>query len=242
MKADFDYKTNDRVVFRLELTLEEMNDCVNNNAGSRARLVDTLSAACREDAETMPNEYDEASEQPAETAEKKQPFKAKAYMGVQIKRIIDTEDGLSSEDLMKQAAILEIINNNDIWLSEEEIEAETSQTFIGISQNLKYQAMMTGDYTAFNQFQSARSREEVRENVISHYKTEKILKSIIEQEQLDATLPELEAEAAAMARRETMSLDMIKTFFGDDLLMIKNDLLKKKAMDLIFDSAIIVEE
>ena len=60
-----------------------------------------------------------------------------------------------------------------------------------------------------------------------------VLKEIIARENFAVTREELEVEAEAMAQRQNTSVEMIKSFFGEELAMLETDVKQRKAMDWI---------
>jgi trigger factor len=70
-------------------------------------------------------------------------------------------------------------------------------------------------------------------------KTEIILRGIIDAERFEVTMDELETAAQDIADREKITLEMVKDFLGENLEALRNDLLIRKALDFIYDNAVI---
>lgn len=242
MKAVFVSEIADHIVLSLDLTKPELAACTEDSESVAKALEEAVLAACRTAGyfPELPQPKPLKTEEPV--SEPQPPFRAEHYKGVRIRRIRHGQDGLSPEELMKEQLLDTIIACNDIYIPEEQIASETDYEFVGRSQALKYQGMMSGDYSRYQSYGTQENREEVERDVIRQIKVEKILKSIIEQENITATQEELEAKAKAISEKRQLNLDIIERFFGEDYSLLQGDILKEKAIQLIFDSAIFLNE
>jgi len=102
---------------------------------------------------------------------------------------------------------------------------------------MKYQQLFGG--ADIRDIDREKLLETITRDVTRDYKVEQVIKSVIQQERIDCTLDELEAEAEEMAKREHSTIEMMRRFFGDDLSLLKGDVLKKKARDYIYDNAVL---
>jgi len=66
-----------------------------------------------------------------------------------------------------------------------------------------------------------------------------VLKEIIAAENLEVSKEELEEEAKALSVRHQMPVEMVKDFLGEDLELLKDDLLVRKAIDFVQAHAVI---
>ena len=60
-----------------------------------------------------------------------------------------------------------------------------------------------------------------------------VLREIMAAQTIPVTPEELEAEAAAIARRQNTTVAELKRFLGEDLAMLQSDLKKRKAADWV---------
>ena len=60
-----------------------------------------------------------------------------------------------------------------------------------------------------------------------------VLREIMAAQTFPVTPEELEAEAAAIARRQNTTVAELKRFLGEDLAMLQSDLKKRKAADWV---------
>ena len=70
-------------------------------------------------------------------------------------------------------------------------------------------------------------------------RSDMLLEAVIENEKLDAAEDEIEAYAKKVSESIGATVEQIKSYFGD--AMLKTELLKEKAQNLIFDSAVVEE-
>lgn len=62
-----------------------------------------------------------------------------------------------------------------------------------------------------------------------------VLREIMAAQTIPVTPEELEAEAAAIARRQNTTVAELKRFLGEDLAMLQSDLKKRKAAAWVCD-------
>lgn len=155
----------------------------------------------------------------------------KFYQAVEVKA------GRSREETT--AAIIDkIAGLNGIRVSEEKLNAEVELMQLELRHRLQYEQMATGitDYSGKDlteQFASLRTEAE------RQLKADAVIEGVIAAEQFAVTQEELEAEAAAMAKRKNIPVEMVKGFFGPSLSPIKKDLLRAKALAFVYDNAVI---
>jgi hypothetical protein len=248
MKVEMISETADSVVFSLEMTKSEVAICAAKTADVAIQLVTAVADVCRttragseehSDIVTSAEVLTKATHKADIAAET--PFKAVGYKGVLVKHAAIARNGLPPEEIMKEEILDKIIETNDIYLSKDQVDSETDYTLVSISQNLKYKAMIDGDYAAYETFNATADRDNIREQVVRRLKVDKILKSVVRQEHLVLTRDDLEDEAKAMAARQQTSIEMIERFFGRDFAMLETDLLLRKALDFLFDHAVIAK-
>lgn len=231
MKVTFVSEITDHIVFAIDITKQELRNCETNAGNTVQALVDTILTACPQSANTpFPASQPKVLEKPVVA-----PFQAKNYRGVILSNV---QTAQRSAEEIRELLLDKIIESNEFCLSEEWIEKETDQELISRSQQLKYQGMIDHDFQRYYNYGTEEDRNEARRCVIRKTQVEMLLKSIIEQENLDATAEELEVKAEKIVQQENTPIDMVKRFFGEDFSLLKGDLLKEKALNLIYESAI----
>ncbi len=150
------------------------------------------------------------------------------------KGVLSTEN---AEMRAKDAIVAEMLEAHDIEVPQDLVDAETRMITIELYQEMKYASMLSAGELGFMPDDMADRMEEVRQEAFRAVKTRLVLRNIIETEGLEVTQEELEAEALAISVRQHMPIEMVKGFLGDDLMMLRDDLLVRKAVDSVCSMA-----
>jgi FKBP-type peptidyl-prolyl cis-trans isomerase (trigger factor) len=129
------------------------------------------------------------------------------------------------------------VEDYDIEVSPEAIENERRLIELDIRHRMQYDRLTGGDAHVFPSQELADQEEELTRAATFEAKEPLVLRALQEQLQLTVTDEELEAEAAALAERNGTSPEAVRGFFGDDLSMLRRDVLRRKAIDWALDHA-----
>ena len=114
---------------------------------------------------------------------------------------------------------------------EEAAEAELQVLVLQEKQRIQYE-MLTGSAVYYDPRKELESKmDALKTEANRRAKETLVLKKIITEQSFTVTPEELETEAAAMAKRQQTTVDTVKRFFGNDLSLLKNDLIQRKAID-----------
>lgn len=243
MKAVFISEIGDHIILTLDMDRAELAACTKSGEDGDGALTKAVLAACRDNG-VLPEPSPVIPEQtaPVPSVESSDvPFRAEHYKGIEIQHALEGQDSLSPEELTKEWLLDAVIEKNDIYIPPEQIAGETDIEFEARAQMLKYESLISGDYTLYEGYGSREDREQVERDVIRQIKVEKILKSIIEQENLAATREELEAKARDISEKRQIDFDMVERFFGEDFSLLEGDLLREKAVNLIYENAVFLD-
>ena len=127
--------------------------------------------------------------------------------------------------------------NNDFPVPESLIEQELDELYMELDQQRHNQLFGCGDYEPFLLGKATEQNEKIRIQAHINVKIRLALQHIIEAEKLTVSTEELKQEAMAIAKRQHISISMIKDFMGSELEPLKKELLIEKAIRLIIDSA-----
>ena len=155
------------------------------------------------------------------------------YLGLNLVR-----DG-RDEEALKEALLLEAAKKSAIEVPEALLEEEYSMQLLAYKHNVRYESMATGSMCFPDPEKEAEMSKLLQVEAYQTVKTDLLVKAIIAAEGLTVSFEELEAEAIASAKRLEIPLDMARSFYGEDYGLLKNDLLRKKVVELIYDSAVI---
>ena len=144
----------------------------------------------------------------------------------------------SAENQMKDAAILKVVEANDVEIPRAMVEDEIDRMIGELNQQLRYQGITIDKYLEFTGKSMADFREEVRPEAEKAVKTRIILMGIVEAEKIEVSAEEMEKELELMAVQYQMTADKIKEMIGvENLTFLQKDLQVRKAIDFIYDNA-----
>ena len=102
---------------------------------------------------------------------------------------------------------------------------------------MQYDTLTGGGLHLFPQAELDALKEEFYQAAYYEAKYDLVMKAIITEQNFTVTREDLDAEAVAMAERQNTTVDMIKTFFGENLSMLERDVKERKALDWIYIQA-----
>ena len=163
----------------------------------------------------------------------------KNYKGVEVERVKNAPTAKNAEMRLKDAIFDKLLEANDIEVPQDLVDDEVTMMVIELNHKMKYESLASGRYIGFTQDDMADRMEKFREEAFKLVKTRLVLKGIIKAENFEVTKEELEEEAKAISVRQQMPIEMVKDFLGEDLEPLKDDLLVRKAINLVNDNAVI---
>ena len=141
---------------------------------------------------------------------------------------------------MKDAALMKVVEANEVDVPETMVEDEIDRMCQELDQQLRYQGMSLQQYLQYTEKDMAAFREEVRPDAERQVKTRIVLMGIAEAEKLEVSQEELEEELKTMAAQYQTTADKIREMIGvENLTYLMKDLQVRKAIDFIFDNAVI---
>lgn len=164
----------------------------------------------------------------------------KNYKGIEVERFKCVPSAANEELRLKDVIIDMILEANDIDVPQDMVDEEVAMMIVEHRHRMKYESMASGSYYDFLQDDLTDRMEAFREEAFKLVKTGLIFKGIIYAEGLEVTKGELEEEAKAMAARQQVPVEKVKDFLGEDMELLKKDLLIRKAVDFVYASAVII--
>ena len=151
---------------------------------------------------------------------------------------LETYAKSAAENQMKDAAILKVVEANEVEIPKAMVEDEIDRMANELDQQLRYQGMGLNQYLEFVGKSAAEFREELRPEAEKAVKTRIILMGVVEAEKIAVSEEEREEELKLMAAQYQMDVDKLKEIIGEDNLgFLTKDLQVKKAIDFIYDNA-----
>lgn len=145
-----------------------------------------------------------------------------------------------SESQMKDAALGKVVEANEVDVPGTMVEDEMDRMCQELDQQLRYQGMSLEQYLQFTGKDMAAFRNELRPDAERQVKTRIILMGIVEAEGIKVSQEEMEEELKVMAAQYQTTADKLKEMIGvENLTFLMKDLQLKKAIELIFENAVI---
>lgn len=145
-----------------------------------------------------------------------------------------------AESQMKDAAVGKVVESNEVDIPRIMVEDEIDRMMQELDQQMRYQGLSLEQYLAFTQKDAAAFRDEIRADAEKAVKTRLIMNGIVEAEKFEVTPEELEEELKVMAIQYQMTADKVKELIGEEnMKYLEKDLKTKKAIEFIFENAVI---
>lgn len=129
-----------------------------------------------------------------------------------------------------------LIKNSKIETSEALVKQEQQMILKEIEQNLQSQGLNFDIYKQFTGKDVSDILEDIKPQAEERYKINAILKAIIKEEELVVSDEELEAELQSIADYYKKELDEVKKVFEGNMSRVENDILTRKAIELVKDN------
>ena len=107
---------------------------------------------------------------------------------------------------------------------------------MALSHQMQYAVFTTGrDARLPTAEEQEAQREELRDEAYLAVKEELVLAELLARHDFPVSREELEAEAEAVARRQDVTVEMVRGFFGEDLAPLAREIRQRKAMDWVWE-------
>lgn len=135
--------------------------------------------------------------------------------------------------ITREAALRKFVEQYEIDVPESLVENELHSIMLEMRHRMQYDTLTGGRQHIFAEIELEAQKEDLLKAAFYEVKSELVLKAVIAGQDFNVTAEELEVEAASMAKRHNVTVEMIKTFFGQDLAMLARDIKERKAIDWI---------
>lgn len=142
------------------------------------------------------------------------------------------------ESLMKDRALEKLYTENELEAPAAMVRSELDNMMAEMTQSLRYQGITMEQYQQWVGKTSAEMIEESRPEAIRRVNTRILLKNIIRMEDLKATEEEVADEVAIFAAQYGQTPEQVIESIGkDNLKYFEEDVLTKKAIELVYNEA-----
>ena len=140
--------------------------------------------------------------------------------------------------MTKEGAWSAFVEDYDIAVPGERVEEELRVMLTALSHQMQYAVFTTGrDARLPTAEEQEAQREELRDEAYLAVKEELVLAELLARQDFPVSREELEAEAEAVARRQDVTAEMVRGFFGEDLAPLAREIRQRKAMDWVWEQA-----
>ena len=143
---------------------------------------------------------------------------------------------------MKDKALEQVYNANEVDVPDVMINDEIDNMLQEFDQQLRSQGMDLQKYCEYLEKDMKDFREEVKDDAYKRVKTRMLVNAIADKEGMEATEEEVNEQMEQMAKQYKIDIEKIKEMMNaENIGFIEKDIKMKKAVDYIFDKAVIKE-
>jgi trigger factor len=157
-----------------------------------------------------------------------------------IRKHLEEQNERRAESEKKNAVLESVYDANDIEIPDIMVETEKDQILQELSARLRQQGMDFDQYMKYMGKDVADFREEQAEDAKKRVKMRLIIKAIAKEQGFEATDADVEEELEKMAGMYGMEPGKLKEVLGADQIdMVREDIRNRKAVDYVYESAIV---
>jgi len=144
-----------------------------------------------------------------------------------------------AENSMKNSVIEKVFEANDFEVPEVMVQQEVESMMNEFDQQLRAQSMDLQSYMKYLGQDPAEFRESLRDEAFKKTKTRMLVSKVADQEAFEVSDEEVQTELETMAKAYGLEVEKLTEMIGaDNLKVIEDDIKVKKAVDLMYDSAV----
>lgn len=145
-----------------------------------------------------------------------------------------------AENQMKNNVIEKVFEANDIDVPDAMVEQEIDSMINEFDQQLRAQGMDLQTYMQYLGQEADKFREQLREEAFRKTKTRMIVSKIADQEDFEVSEEEIKEQLEMMAQQYGLEVEKLTEMIGpENIGMISGDIKLKKAVDFMYDNAVI---
>lgn len=130
---------------------------------------------------------------------------------------------------MEDPGIEQYLQTHEIDVPEDLFAEELRLLLIEDAHSEQYRSFWDREFRFRSEEEKSAAYENLRKLAFRRVKAELLMKEIIERERFEVTPAELTGEAERIAQSQGVTLEQIKDFFGEDLSMLRRDVINRKA-------------
>lgn len=147
---------------------------------------------------------------------------------------------LRAENTKKNNVLEKVFDANTIDIPDVMVEEAQDGMVQEFSQSIQQQGMQLENYLQYIGKTLDEFREGLKEDAFKRVKMRLIVEAIVKDQEFDAAEEEVDAEVAKMAEQYGIDAEQIKGLLGpDQLVMISQDIKNRKAVDYVYENAVV---
>lgn len=156
-----------------------------------------------------------------------------------LKKRISERKELANKSAKEDEALDKVIELAEIDVPDAMLETETRQMAQEFANNLRRQGLSPEQYFKYTGMDSNTFMDNLKPQALKRIKSTLVLDAIAKAEKLEATEDDINNEIEEMSKLYNIELDKLKESIGDaEKENISGDILRKKALDMVRDSAV----
>ncbi|MDW7660080.1 MAG: trigger factor, partial [Bacillota bacterium] len=158
-----------------------------------------------------------------------------------IKKELEESSKDSAEAAQRDKVIEAVAGLLEVEIPEKMVDGEVDGMLRDFDQQLKYQGLSLEQYIQFTGGKIDDLKVQMRPDALMRVKTGMVIEKVAEQENLEVTEAEIDAEIARIAEIQNKSVDETRKIFEqNDFEYLKENLKSKKAVDFLVSQAKLV--
>ncbi|HLQ94991.1 MAG TPA: trigger factor [Pseudogracilibacillus sp.] len=137
----------------------------------------------------------------------------------------------------RETLVGKVTENAEVEIPQAMVTSETDQMLKEFDQRLQMQGMDLNTYFQFSGQTEEQLKEQMQEDAHSRVKTNLTLETIVDEEGLEVTEEDIDAEVQKMADMYQMEKEQILGMLGGNADMLKEDLKMQKAITFLIDQS-----
>lgn len=140
----------------------------------------------------------------------------------------------------KNAVLEKVYEANEVDIPDVMVEDQIDEMMQEFDQQLRYQGLDLKKYFEYLKKDPKEFREELRADAYKKVKTRLVVEAVADAEKLEAADEDVESELKAMADQYKMEVDKLKEALRpENYAMVAQDIKMRKAVDFMFENAIV---
>jgi trigger factor len=158
-----------------------------------------------------------------------------------LKKELEVSTKESAEAAQRDRVIEAVCKLLEVEIPEKMIDAEVDGMLRDFDQQLQYQGLSLDQYVQFTGGKIDDLKTQMRGDAIERVKTSLVIEKVVEQEAIEVSDADVDAEIERIAESQKRSADEVKKLFAsDDFEYLKTNLKSKKAVDFLVAEAKLV--